>query len=177
MAVQSVSGQVSQNYQFTELATLGFTISTNPFVVTLPNIGLTYSAATGGAGNVDTVYAAQLTVNATTQAIDLFGGSLLSPSGKACVFARVREFIVAPVTTTAGFIVQVYASASNAPLWLPPVANPLFANPGGIIRLSDWGSITTGGYLIDTSHKSITFNTGSNNVTFNVLIVGNSSAS
>jgi hypothetical protein len=187
MAVQVTTGQVQNTISFTETAALAFN-ALAPYAVTLGNGSINYVNLTGGAGtlatatsqgvgNIDTVYANQFTLASTSQAIDLFGGSLLSPSGKACVFARVREFIVQVVSTTANYLVQIYGSASNAPLWLPLVATYLWTTPGGLFRMSDPNSITTGGYLVDTSHKAITFNSASNTVVFNVLITGNSSQS
>ncbi len=187
MAVQVVNGQIQHTVSFTETAVLAFN-ALAPYAVTLGNGNVTYNNVTGGAGslwtataggigNVDTVYANQITLASTTQALDLFGGTMLSPSGKACVFARVREFIVQVVSTTANFLVQIYGSASNAPLWLPLVATYLWTAPGGLFRMSDPNSITTGGYLVDNTHKAVTFNSVSNTVVFNVLITGNSSAS
>ena len=179
MAVQVISGTTSGSMSFTEVATLAFNTSSQ-FQVQVPGgaLAFTFANATGGALNVDTMYAHQYTLASTTQAIDLFGGSLLSPAGNACVFARVRLFHVDVVTTGAGKLIEVYGSASNAPAWLPLVATYLWATPsGGSITLIDPSEITTAGYLVSTSAKAITFNSASNTVTFNVLIVGNSSAS
>ncbi len=176
MAVQVCSGTYNQQLSFSETATIAFNTSA-PFAAnqstnfTLPN-------ATAGALNIDTIHAKQYTLAATTIAIDLFGGSLLSPSGLACVFARVRFFGIQIVDTTATHIIKCYASASNAPLWLPPVANYLWATPnGGNIQLFDPNSLTTNGYLVDTSHKAVTFDAGAFTIVFNLLILGNSSAS
>lgn len=179
MAVQVVTGSATQGLSFVETATIGFNTAA-PYPVSIPaaSSNFNYVNTTGGALGCDTIHAKQYTLASTTVVIDLFGGTLLSPSGAACVFARVREFVVAPVSTTAGFLIKVYASASNAPLWLPPVANFLWATPnGGMLRLSDPNAITTNGFLVDNTHKSITFDSGSNTVVFNLLIVGNSSAS
>ena len=175
MAVQTVTGNTSFSFNFNEVATLAFNTS-GVYNASITS-GLTFANTTGGALGCDTIHAKQYTLASTTTAIDLNSG-LLSPSGAACVFARVRVFIVAPVTTTAGSLIKVYASASNAPLWLPPVATFLWATPnGGAVILFDPNAITTQGYLVDGTHKAITFDSGSNTVVFNVLILGNSSAS
>ncbi len=178
MAVQVVTGNSNINFNFTEVATLAFS-TTGAYPAQLPSSpAYSFANTTGGAVGCDTIHAKQYTLASTTVAIDLFAGTLLSPSGAACVFARVRAFVVAPVSTTAGFLIKVYSSASNAPLWLPPVANFMWATPnGGALVLFDPNAITTQGYLVDTTHKAITFDSGSNTVVFNVLIVGNSSAS
>ncbi len=178
MAVQVVSGTANTAMSFTQTATLGFNTSYGYPGVLPTSYNIQYVNTTAGALGVDTIHAKQYTLASTTVTIDLFGGTLLSPSGAACIFARVREFIVAPVSTTAGFKIQFQAGASSGVLWLPLAANPLFATPNlGCFRLSDPNSITTAGYLVDTSHKNITFDSGANTVIFNVLIVGNSSAS
>jgi hypothetical protein len=177
MAVQTVNGQIQQTVSFTETAILAFN-ALAPYAVSLASGNLTYAAATGGAGNVDTVYANQFTLASTTQALNLFNGSLLSPSGKACVFARVREFIVQVVSTTAGLLIEFYATASTGVTWLPLLATPLSVYPnGGVVRFADPNSITTNGYLVVTGNNGVTFNSLSNTVVFNVLMVGNSSVS
>jgi hypothetical protein len=177
MAVQTVNGQVQQTVGFAETATLAFNTAAS-YPASLPSGNLTYAAATAGALNCDTIYAAQVSLASTTLAINLFNGSLLSPSGKACVFARVREFIVTVVSPTAGYLLEVYATASTGVTWLPLVATfiTVCAN-GGQFRMSDPNSITTNGLLVVTGNNGITFNSVSNTVVFNVLIVGNSSAS
>jgi hypothetical protein len=179
MAVQVVTGQVNQQVSFTELGTIAFNTSAQ-YSAAIPTSSnnFTYNNTTGGALGIDTIYAHQYTLAGTTVTIDLFGGSLLSPSGKACVFGRVREFVVTVVDTTSTHLINVQSGASSGVLWLPPAANTLWATPnGGGIRLWDPNSITTAGFLVDTSHKNITFDSGALTVVFNVLVVGNSSAS
>ena len=174
MAVQTVTGQIQQSVSFTETAVLAFN-AVAPYPCTLPTGNLTYSAGTGGAGNVDTVYAANVSLASTTLAVNLFNASLVSPSGKTCVFLRVREFVVANLSTVAGDLLEVYATASTGVTWLPLVATCITVYPGGVFRLSDWFSITTNGYLVVTGNNGITFNSVSNTVVFDVLIAGNSS--
>lgn len=176
MAVQVCSAQYNETISAFETATIGFNTSAQ-FPATLAG-NMTLANATAGALNIDTIHAKQYTLAATTIAIDLNGGSLLSPSGLACVFGRVRLFVVSIVDTTATHILKIYSSASNAPLWLPPVANYVWATPnGGEFKLFDPNSLTTNGYLVDSSHKSITFDAGAFTVIFNLLILGNTSQS
>ncbi len=177
MAVQSVSGQSLLNFNLTELGTLVFN-SAGPFNIQIPSqTGYTFTSATAGALHLDTVYAHSFSLASTTATINLFDGSLTSPSGLACVFARVRIFIVAVTDTTATHLINVQAGASSGVLWIPPAANTQWATPnGGALTLFDPNSITTAGYLVDTSHKNITFDSGALTVGFNVLIAGNSSA-
>ena len=176
MAVQTVNGQIQQTVSFVETAALAFNASA-PYACALPSGNLTYNPATGGAGNCDTLYALSTSLASTTLAINLFNGSLLSPSGKACVFLRVREFIVVNTSTVAGDLLEVYATASTGVAWLPLVATYITVPAGGVFRMSDYSSITTNGYLVVTGSNGITFNSASNTVTFDVLIAGNSSVS
>ncbi len=179
MAVQVCSGTSNVNFNFQEVGTIAFSTTgvypANPIVTPAWN----FVNTTAGALGVDTIHAKQYTLASTTQALDLFGGTMLSPSGAACVFARVRVLCLAVVSTTAGFLMQLYSAASNAPLWLPPVAAaPLWATPnGGIVLFFDPNAITTQGYLVDNTHKSILLNSASNTVVANLLVMGNSSAS
>ena len=179
MAVQNCSGNVSMNFNFQEVGSLVFSTTGVYPAQPLSQNAFSFLNATAGALNCDTIHAKQYTLASTTVALDLFGGSLLSPAGNACVFARVRLIVLAPTTLTAGFLMQIYGAASNAPLWLPSLAaSPDWATPnGGAYVKFDPNSITTQGYLVDTSHKAIVLNSVSNTVTANLLIVGNSSAS
>ncbi len=179
MAVQTIVGQAQQSLSFSETATIAFnTAASYPASIPSANANFTYLSATAGALGIDTLHAKQYTLASTTVTLDLFGGSLLSPSGAACVFARVRVFWVGVVTTTAAKLINVQSGASSGVLWLPPAANTLWVTPnGGSLYMSDPNAITTQGYLVDTSHKNITFDSVSNTVVFNVLIAGNSSAS
>ena len=177
MAVQVVTGNVNQNVSFNEVGTLALNTSF-AYPAAVPGLNFNYANTTGGALGVDTIYAHQYTLASTTVTIDLNGGSLLSPSGAACVFARVREFVVDVVDTTGTHKINVQAGASSGVLWLPLAANTLWATPnGGCLRLSDPNSINTAGYLVTNTQKNITFDSGAVTVIFNVLIVGNSSAS
>ncbi len=176
MAVQSVSGQTLTSVNLTELGQLVFNAA-GPYNIQSPTtIGNTYTAATGGAAHLDTVWAHSYSLASTTATINLFDGSLTSPSGLACVFARVRIFLVTVTDSTSTHLISVQSGASSGVLWLPPAASTLFCPPGATIKLEDLSSITTAGFLVDTSHKNITFDSGALTVAFNVVIAGNSSA-
>ncbi len=177
MAVQVVSGQSLLSFNLTELGQLVFNAS-GPFNVQIPSqTGYSFANTTGGALGIDTIYAHSFSLASTTATIDLFGGSLTSPSGLACVFARVRIFAVAVTDTTSTHLIKIQSGASSGVLWLPPAANFVWSTPnGGAFVLFDPNSITTAGFLVDTSHKNITFDSAALTVGFNVLIAGNSSA-
>lgn len=177
MAVQVVSGSSNVSMQFAEQALLAFN-TTFQYPAVMPFTSPNWVNTTGGALGLDTIYAHQYTLASTTVTLDLFGGSLLSPGGNACVFGRVRFFVVGVSTTAAGKLLNIQSGASSGVLWLPPVANTLFLPPNNsLFLLADPNSITTNGYLVDTSHKNITFDSVSNTVVFNLLILGNSSQS
>ncbi len=176
MAVQVCSGQYNVTISAFEQATICFNTAAQ-FPASIAN-NLQLANGTAGALNVDTIHAKQYTLASTTTTINLFDGSLLSPSGAACVFARVRLFAVSVVDTTASHRINVQSGASSGVLWLPPAANTLWATPGGgNLILFDPNGITTAGYLVVTGNKNITFDSLSVTVIFNVLILGNSSAS
>ncbi len=177
MAVQNVGGTSNLSMQFQEQALLAFN-STFNYPANMPFTSPAWANTTGGALGLDTLYAHQYTLVSTTATINLFDGSLLSPGGNACVFNRVRFFAVGVVTTAAGKLINVQSGASSGVLWLPPAANTLFIpSNNSLFVMADPMSITTNGFIVDTSHKNITFDSVSNTVAFNVLIVGNSSAS
>ncbi len=169
MAVQTVVGSSTNiSMTFAEQALLAFN-AVFQYPATLPFTSPAWVNTTGGALGLDTLYAHQYTLVSTTVTLDLFGGSLLSPGGNACVFNRVRFFAVGVSTTTAGKLINIQSGASAGVLWLPPVANTLFLPPNNsLFVMCDPNSITTNGF--------ITFDSVSNTVVFNVLIVGNSSA-
>ncbi len=176
MAAQTVIGNVSLSAGFTETATLALNTSFG-YPANLPNsYNFSYVNTTGGALGTNLIHCKQYTLAATTQTINLNDGSLLSLSGVACNFGRVREFVIAVVDTTSTHLLKVYSPASTGVLWLPPVARFMWATPnGGLFRMSDPNAITTAGYLVDGSNYEITFNAGSFTVIFDLLIVGNTS--
>lgn len=169
-AGQAITGNVSMNAAFTQAVT-GVTNYNIP--VTIP-VNLSY--ANGTASNqVDTLYARQLTLAGAATTIDLT--SLTDPAGNAISFARVREIIVQDLATTAGYDVKVEAGASNGVGWLPPSTSPVYARYSGTLRVSDPVSTGAGnGNVVDSTHKTVTFDPGANTVTINVVIAGGSAA-
>jgi hypothetical protein len=167
---QVVVGTVTFNASFAETATAIGTYQI-PAVI---SSNLSY--ANGTASNqVDTLYAKTITLASTTQTLDLT--SLTDPAGNSINFARVREFIVVNNATTAGYDLKVEAGASNGVIFLPPAANNLYARYSGSLRISDPVSTGSGnGNVVGSTTKTITFDSGSNTITFYVLIVGGSAA-
>jgi hypothetical protein len=152
-------------------ATIGVSIST-PAV---PLASITYSNGTG-AGQVDLIYEAAISLASTTQTFDLT--SLLAPDGSAVNFARVRELYIINYTPTAGFDLIVEQGASNGFAFVPASTAPYkcFAN-GGQYMLRDPNSsgASTGLFTSGTS-KTIKVDSGAHTVTFYILILGTSVA-
>jgi hypothetical protein len=167
---QVVSGNVTFNAAFVETATA---IGTYQIPATVSS-NLSY--ANGTASNqVDTIYAKTITLASTTQTIDLT--SLTDPAGNSINFARVREFIIVNPDATAGHDLKVEAGSSNPVIFIPPVANYLICRYSGTLRVSDPVSTGSGnGNVVTGTTKTITFDSGSNTITFYVLIVGGSAA-
>jgi hypothetical protein len=171
---QNINGQVSTIFALQEQIATGV-LQTINYPLPITNT-VNYPTAAGGgtaAGQLDTIYAAQLTLAGTTIALNLHTG-LIDPAGNAISFARVREFVVQVVTATAGYSVEVYAGASDGWPFLPPVANPLTAQPnGGMVILRDSQSSGSGvGNVVTATTGNIVLNPGSNTVVVNVIIAG-----
>lgn len=168
---QAISGNISFAATFNEIT------SNNISPVEIQQgvaQNLQYGTGTGS-GQVDTFYAAKLTLSGATTTLDLT--TLMDPAGNAINFARVREFIVQNTAGTAGFDVKVLASSSNGWPVLPPSANPIYCRYGAVLRFSDPTSTGSGnGNVVGGTTKSITFDPGANTVVIYVLIVGGSAA-
>jgi hypothetical protein len=170
---QVVVGTVSFNASFTEAATA---VGTYQIPVS-SSLNLSYTNGTAS-NQVDTIYAKTFSLASTTQTIDLT--SLTDPAGNSINFARVREFIVVNTSTTAGYDLEVYSGSSNG--WAPIGAvsgTPCYVRygSGAMYRLSDPVSTGSGnGNVVGSTSKTITFNSGSNTVTFYVIVVGGSAA-
>jgi hypothetical protein len=129
-----------------------------------------------GAGQIDLMYEAAISLASTTQTFDLT--ALTDPAGAAVNFARVRELFVLNYTASAGFDLIVETGAANGWQFVPAAAAPYtcFAN-GGCYWLRDPN--TTGaskGLYTDGTHKNIKVDSGSHTVTFYILILGSSVA-
>lgn len=168
----TVSATITLNASFSETISTGFPdpLSGSQAITQTDS----YVTSGTGSGQIDTVYAAQFSLAASTpQTINLT--SLTDPLGKSISFARVRDFVVQNTASTSGYDCQVYASASNGWAVLPASSGPLYARAGSVVRLSDKLSTGSGaGNIVSGSSNSVTFNPGSNAVTINVWIVGGS---
>lgn len=146
---------------------------------TIPaSIALTTQYANGtGAGQVDLIYAKQLTfVASTPQTLDLT--ALTDLGGGAVNFARVRELVIQIVTTTAGFNLTLGDAAANAwaPFWGPTGTDIVMA--GSIRYFTDPTSVGVGvGAVVGSSSKVLKLDPGSNALVCNILIVGCSAVS
>jgi hypothetical protein len=168
---QVVVGTVTFNASFTEQATSNVTYQ----IPVTSSLNVSYGNGTAS-GQIDTIFAKTFSLASTTQTLDLT--TLTDPAGNAITFARVREFIVVNTSTAPGQDLQVYSGASNG--WSPigaVTATPTFARYSGSYRLSDPTSTGSGnGNVVGSTSKTVTFNSGSNTVTFYVIIVGGSAA-
>lgn len=168
---QVVTGQVIMNASFGLLSNAGVQANTISQSLSIP---AQYSNGTGS-NQIDTIYAAHLTLTGAPTTIDL--SSLTDPAGNSANFARVREVIVQNISSTAGFDCKVEAGASNGWPVLPPSTAPLQCRYGATLRISDPVSTGSGnGNVVGASTKTVTFDPGANTVIINVLIVGGSAA-
>lgn len=171
---QVVTGQVTFNASFAESVTTGAVV--NYQIPATVSANLTYTNGTAS-NQVDTIYARQISLAATTTTLDLT--SLTDPAGNSINFARVRELIVQNLSATAGRDVKIYAGASNgwAPLPASSDTNYLYARYSGVFRLSDPVSTGSGnGNVVSGTSKTIVLDPGSNTISVNVIIVGGSAA-
>jgi hypothetical protein len=166
---QVVSGTVTFNAGFIEQAT---SITTFQIPATVA-ANLSYTNGTAP-NQVDTIFAKNISLAATTQTFAL--NSVVDPAGNTVSFARVREFVIVNLSTTAGFDLGVSSGASNGVTWLP-ASGTLTCRAGGTLRISDPVSTGSGsGNTVGTTTFNVTVNAGANTVNFLILIVGGSAA-
>lgn len=175
---QNITGTVNRNTAFNQTATIG--LNTAQSVNQTLTQAFSYGNGTG-VGQVDTLHAKNYTLSGAATTIDLT--SLTDPAGNSISFARVREIIITSTDTTATHTVKVSSGAANPVAWLPPAANALVLQPQGTgsapgrIELSDPNGTGAGnGYVVDSTHKTITFDPGAFTTTINVIICGGSAA-
>src|SRR5208337_1375716 len=165
-----VSGSVSAGASFQQ-AVSGLVAYNIPLSI---SAGTSYANGTASS-NVNLCYAAQLTLAGAPQTLNL--QSITDPSGATITFARVREFWIQNIDTTAGHDVKVESGASNGVTWLPPAANYLPCRYGATIKISDPLSTGAGnGNVVGASTMNVTLDPGANTVIVNVLIVGGTAA-
>lgn len=172
-----VSGSVTLNAGFTQVVSSGV-VTTQNLAVSVPQ-NLTYANGTG-AGQVDLIYAKQLSLAGSATTLDLT--ALTDLSGASINFARVRELIIQNLATTSTYTVTVGAAASNA--WtgiLGTTTSTLIIPPSagnGLFRFSDYSSTgaSTGAVVSGTS-KSLKLDPGANTISINIVILGCSATS
>jgi hypothetical protein len=169
---QNVTGQVTSTFALQESITTAVLATVN-YPLPIANT-VNYSTAGTGAEALDTVYAESLTLAASTPVTLNLHTGLTDPAGNPIAFARVREFVVMVTSVTAGYSVEVYSAASNGWAFLPPVANPLTAQPdGGMVILRDPQSTGSGvGLIVTSSSCEVVLNPGSNTVVVSIIIAG-----
>jgi hypothetical protein len=176
MAAQIVSGGVTLNGAFTETIPVGSTTGTQFQIPANGIIQQTLANGTGASAAVDTLYSAQLTLAAAATHINLH--STTDPAGNSIVFARVRWWFVQNLTTTAGYLVNIYTRSGTDPVtWLPTATtNALWVAAGGAYMGLDALSTSTNGWVVSSTAYDFTLDPGSNTVSVQVIIAGNSSA-
>lgn len=130
-----------------------------------------------GAGQIDLLYAKQLTfVASTPQTLDLT--AIADLSGATVNMARVREVLLQVVTTTVDFDIVLGAAASNAwaALWGATGTQEVFA--GSCFHFSDPNTVGSGkGAVTSGTSKNLKLDPGSNVVVANLIIAGCSAVS
>jgi hypothetical protein len=172
---QNVAGQINLSANFNQVAT-GDLSGGNPLNEIITDV-LQYANNNGVNYGVDQLYAAKTTLASTTETLHFETATAKDPFGNTLAMLRIREIIVKNLNTTLGQDLHVYAPASNGITWLPPVANYLVVRPGGVLRISDPLSFGAGvGQVVGATSDGLTLDSGSNTVTFSILVLGNSTA-
>lgn len=170
-----VNGNLNVSASFSQTVTAG--------LVTPQNLGanasqnLPYGNGTG-ANQIDLIHAkAYSLVASTPQTIDLT--SLPDLSGVTVNMARVREILCWITDTALSHTVVLGAAASNpfAAFWGTTGLQTIY--PGSAVyRFSDPTSVGSGvGAVTSGTNKSLKIDPGSNNVVFNLVILGCSAVS
>lgn len=169
-----VAGTAQLNAGFNQTVTSGL-INTQ----TLPaSIAVTTQYGNGtGAGQIDLLYARQLTFAVSTpQTLDLT--AIIDLAGATVNFARIRELIIQVVTTTSGVKLTAGAAASDpwAALWGTTGTNIIPA--GTTYRFSDPTSVGSGvGAVTSGTSTDLKLDPGAAIQTVNILIAGCSAVS
>ena len=178
----NVSGSVGLVSGFTEVISTGVISNLN-----LPaNLNLQYTYGNGtSAGNVDLIYAKSLSLAAAATTLDLT--SLTDLNGGAVNFARIREMQIVNLATTAAYTLTIGAAASNqwttGPLGTATataILQPSVGQTTGSCMLHWCDPFTTGastGGYVDSTHKLLKLDPGSNTLSCYVLLVGCSAVS
>lgn len=167
-----VTGSITPNIAFNQTITSGFLTST-PI-----GIGLTLSVAfTNGAtaDKINLIHAATYTfTSATPQTIDL--SALTDIIGAAVNFARVRAIVVKMNSVTDGATLTLTAGASNGNTNILGTAAGLIIGSASATNSSGACLILTSpnttGYVVDGTHKTLTFTPSAHAFTADILIAG-----
>ena len=176
MAAQNVTGNVTLNAAFVETIAAGATTATQFQIAANGILQQTLAYATGASASIDTMYSAQLTLSGAATHINLH--AFTDPAGNSASFARVRAWFVQNLTTTAGYLINIYTRTGTDPVtWLPvTTTGALWVAAGGTYFGIDALSTSTNGCVVSSSAYDFTLDPGANTVSCNVIIVGNSAA-
>lgn len=176
-----VTGTVNLNAAFNEVISSGVITSQN-----IPaNLLQTLSYTNGtGSGQVDLIYAKQLSLAGSATTLDLT--SVTDLSGTSISFARVRELWIQNLATTAAYTVTVGAAATNQFVGFLGTTTSTCIIPTNVGATGNYAVVrfcdpyTTGastGAYVDSTHKNLKLDPGANTISVNVLIIGCSAAS
>jgi hypothetical protein len=174
---QVVTGQVGFSLSVTETVTSGQVNASGNSLTNFVQQVYQYVNNNGVAYGVDQLYAKQITLASTSQTIHFQTATANDPFGNSLAMLRIRDLVIQVVTVTSGLFLKVYAPASNAITWLPPVANFLSVRAGSVLWVNDSLSFGGGvGNVVGASTDGLTLDSGSSTITFNIVAVGNATA-
>lgn len=143
---------------------------------------LQYVNATGQSLGVDQLYAATITLAASTpQTFHFQTATLKDIFGNTLAMLRIRELVIVNSNTTLGQDLKVESAATNGITWLPPSTSPLYARSGtatstngfGGLRIFDPASFGAGvGNVISSTTDGLTLDPGTNTITVQILVLG-----
>lgn len=165
----TVTGSVSAGVSFNAITT-ATTGATSTISVRLPSglAPINYTSGTG-AFQVNKLWFGTFSLASTTTTLDL---TALSGGYGDTSFSAVKVFTVIDHETTASKKITVGNAASNQFV-------PGGLSSGTVTWDVDGGATSTfmcataAGWTVDSSHKSVKFDSGSNTVSFSVVIAGN----
>ena len=154
--VYGVSTAILQFYEYISSGLI--TPETLTVNISSPAVALSSITYTNGTGQlqVDTIYGQALTLSGATTTLNL--QSVTDLDGATVTFARIREFFLLNVTSTAGYDVKAYQGASNG--WAPLPSGSSDASwarcNGGWVWLHDPNSTGGGnGNVVTGSSKNV----------------------
>ncbi len=180
MPFSNAVGTINYNASFTEAVSTGL-VTSQTLAATI-NRGISYGNGTGS-GQIDMLYAKQLSLAATPTTLDL--QSLTDLNGAALNFLRIREMIIQTLATTAAYVVTVGGAGSGAWLGFFGTTTSTLTLPTNVaatgnyatMQLSDPYTVgaTTGAYVGASSHL-LKLDPGANTILINIILAGCSAA-